>query len=350
MPVLQPSESLRILDAKTAPYPPSRGVGRGRRRIFGDASLSGAVYHAMSRTCAGTPFFDETEKEGLVKLLQKMGHFFGVELLTYCVMGNHFHVLARIPHKDTWMAQFEGPLGETKLIQHLSTFYSKAFIARLEGELNALAATGQTQRRIARLNDFKRRFCDLSIFIKESKERFSRWYNKRHDRKGTLWMDRFKSVLVESKPRDVAQCVDALREMALYIDLNPVRAGLVAEAADYRWSGYSAASKGNIPATAGIAKIVGTPDLHRALPTYRQWLAATIRCGSAPATLTHGLIDSTQHLPSLTCGGALGDEAFVATVFESLKPYYQRKRRGVVPLAKSPSGGLLCSLKRPPAG
>lgn len=43
------------------------------------------------------------------------------------------------------------------------------------------------------------RFCDVSLFVKEVKERFSRWYNKRHGRRGTLWMDRFKSVLGEGK-------------------------------------------------------------------------------------------------------------------------------------------------------
>ncbi len=31
----------------------------------------------------------------------------------------------------------------------------------------------------------------------ELKERFSRWYNKHHSRRGTLWMERFRSVLVE---------------------------------------------------------------------------------------------------------------------------------------------------------
>jgi len=61
------------------------------------------------------------------------------------------------------------------------------------------------------------RMGDLSRYVKEVKERFTRWYNKRHGRRGTLWMDRFKSVLVEDG--------EALRTMAQYIDLNPVRAG-----------------------------------------------------------------------------------------------------------------------------
>ena len=64
-------------------------------------------------------------------------------------------------------------------------------------------------------------------------KRFTRWFNRRHERTGTLWEERFKSVIVE-------QGIPA-RTVAAYIDLNPVRAGMVADPADYRWSGYGEA-------------------------------------------------------------------------------------------------------------
>lgn len=73
--------------------------------------------------------------------------------------------------------------------------------------------------------------------MKELKERFSRWFNKRHGRRGTLWQDRYRSVLVEDG--------EALRTMAAYIDLNPVRAGLVDDPKDYRWCGYAEALGGS---------------------------------------------------------------------------------------------------------
>jgi hypothetical protein len=38
------------------------------------------------------------------------------------------------------------------------------------------------------------------------KERFSRWYNKHHNRRGTLWMERFKSVLVEGHGQRDERC------------------------------------------------------------------------------------------------------------------------------------------------
>ncbi len=73
--------------------------------------------------------------------------------------------------------------------------------------------------------------------MKELKERFSRCFNKHHERRGTLWMERFKSVLAGDG--------EALRTMALYIDLNPVRAGLVDGLKDCRWTGYGEATGGS---------------------------------------------------------------------------------------------------------
>ena len=67
-----------------------------------------------------------------------------------------------------------------------------------------------------------------------------RHQQRRHGRKGTLWEDRFRSVLVEGAGL-------ALATMAAYIDLNPVRAGMVEDPKDYRWSGYGAAMAGRKP-------------------------------------------------------------------------------------------------------
>jgi hypothetical protein len=74
---------------------------------------------------------------------------------------------------------------------------------------------------------------DLSEFMKGVKQRFTQWYNREHGRTGTLWEGRFKSVLVEGG--------FAARVVAAYIDLNPVRAGMVSRPEDYRWSSYGVA-------------------------------------------------------------------------------------------------------------
>ena len=67
-------------------------------------------------------------------------------------------------------------------------------------------------------------------------QRFTRWSNRTYERSGTLWDERYKSVIVESGI--------AARTMAAYIDLNPVRAGMVKYPAEYRWSSYGEAMGG----------------------------------------------------------------------------------------------------------
>lgn len=240
------------INAKTAPYPAARSWSGGRRRIIGKGPLETYCYHIMSRTCGGEVFFDAVEKEALRRLLWKMSEFCGVRLVTYCVMDNHFHALVELPHQQSWLERFTGAEGEERLFDHLRILYSRAFIGLLRQEITELRRLGMESLAAEKLEAIKRRFCDLSLFVKEVKERFSRWYNKRHERKGTLWMDRFKSVMVEGKG-------EALQTMAAYIDLNPVRAGLVEDPKDYRWCGYAEALSGSRRAQRGLSKVTATP-------------------------------------------------------------------------------------------
>jgi hypothetical protein len=72
------------------------------------------------------------------------------------------------------------------------------------------------------------KWSSLSEFVKEIKQSFSRYFNKKNGRKGYLWGDRFKSVIVQDG-RTLVNCL-------AYIDLNPVRANIVKRPEDYRWS------------------------------------------------------------------------------------------------------------------
>jgi putative transposase len=63
-------------------------------------------------------------------------------------------------------------------------------------------------------------------------QRYVQYFNRRHARTGTLWEGRFRSCVAESA-RYVLAC-------HRYIELNPVRAGMVSSPADYAWSSYTA--------------------------------------------------------------------------------------------------------------
>ena len=245
-------EQLVGINAKTAPYPAARSWSGGRRRILGKGALESYTYHVMSRTCGGAVLFDDVEKEALRRLLWKMAEFSGVRLVTYCIMGNHFHALVEVPKREIWLERFAGDGGEERLYEHLRTLYSREFVGLLKQEMEGLRKLGMDTLALAKLESIKKRFCDLSIFVKEVKERYSRWFNKRHERKGTLWMDRYKSVMVEGKG-------EPLHTMAAYIDLNPVRAGLVEDPKDYRWCGYAEAVSGSRRAQRGLSKVTAKP-------------------------------------------------------------------------------------------
>jgi putative transposase len=60
--------------------------------------------------------------------------------------------------------------------------------------------------------------------------RYVRYFNDSQQRSGTLWEGRYRSTLIQTD-RYLLACM-------AYIDLNPVRAGLVAQAADYPWSSH----------------------------------------------------------------------------------------------------------------
>ena len=242
-----------------------------RRRI--KPEKGSACYHVMSRTVNGEFLFGATEKEAFRRMMWRMAKFAGVEIFTYVVMDNHFHILLKVPDREKWLRKFETKAGEKvgageeRLLAHLSTVYSKAFLKQLRNELKSLRERGMEVETEKLLRRFKDRFCDVSLFTKELKERFSRWFNKQNGRRGTLWMDRFKSVCVEGEA--------ALARMAAYIDLNPVRAGIVDDPMFYDWSGYGDAVGGSKRARRGLCKALNLPQdcwEGRGLERYRLFL------------------------------------------------------------------------------
>jgi len=156
-------------------------------------------------------------------------------------MSNHFHVLVRVP--------VLGEVSDKELLRRYKVLYPKptkyqtASIAVME---QTLAAGGEEAEALRR--KLLARMSDISEFMKAVKQRFSVWYNRSHQRYGTLWAERFKSVLVEGRG-------NPLQTMAAYIDLNPVRAGIVKDPKDYRFCGHAEAVVGHAPARKGLKLI-----------------------------------------------------------------------------------------------
>jgi len=200
-----------------------------------------SIYHCMSRTTGGEHLFGDEEKEVLRKMIWQVADFSGVEVLTYAVMKNHFHVLVRIPQNEE--------VSDCELVRRFGVLYPKPGkhqVLSLGAVAKVLAEGGEEADALRR--QLLARMGDVSAFMKTLKQRFSIWYNKTHGRFGTLWAERFKSVLVEGQG-------NPLQTMAAYIDLNPVRAGLVADPKDYRFCGYGEAVAGRLKARQGLTRV-----------------------------------------------------------------------------------------------
>ncbi|MCF7762936.1 MAG: transposase [Verrucomicrobia bacterium] len=214
-----------------------------RRPRFTLPNTLTAVYHCISRIVAGEFLLaPDTNKEVLRGMMRRQAAFCGVEIITYSLMSNHFHILTRVPAQPD--------LTDQDLLKRVEIFYGSKAPETLHIAESIRTGGSLPEQERSRL---MKRMNDVSVFMKELKQRFSVWYNKKHNRFGTLWSERFRSILVEDRP-------EVVRVVAAYIDLNPVRAGMVEDPADYRFCGYTDAASGNALAIKGIASFEGTGD------------------------------------------------------------------------------------------
>ncbi len=284
-------------------------------RIKVDAEEGMAVYHCMSRTVNGERLLDDVAKEVLRKQLWQIADYCGLEIITYAIMANHFHVLVRVPRKLE--------ISDAELVRRYRVLYPKPTkyqTARFEVIQDQLKSGGDEaaawrDRQLAMMGD-------LSPFMKLVKQRFSVWFNRTHQRYGTLWAERFKSVLVEAKS-------GVMRTMAAYIDLNAVRASLVNDPKDYRFCGYAEAVVGNQRARAGLAQLVEKGPKSPWTWTHDAYRQTLFGKGSAPKekggkidrAAMQKVIETRGKLPLhqvLRCrvryfsdGAVLGSQAFV---------------------------------------
>ena len=131
----------------------------------------------MSHTVSGTPYFDDFAREVLRKMIWQVAVFSGVDVLTYCIMSNHFHVLLRVPEgAEVTDAEL---LRRYRVLYPKPTKYQTASISVME---QALAAGGEAAEQIRR--KLLARMGDVSEYMKALKQRFSVWYNRSHRRYG----------------------------------------------------------------------------------------------------------------------------------------------------------------------
>ncbi len=289
-----------------------------------------ALYHCMTRTVNGERLFDDAAKEILRKQLWQVADYCGVQIITYAILSNHFHVLLQVPQRNA--------ISDDELLRRYRVLYPKptqyqqahheVLAKLLKADPEGPDAVAWRRRQLALMGD-------VSQFMKLVKQRFAVWFNRTHNRYGTLWAERFKSVLVEGDGR-------ALTAMSAYIDLNCVRAGLADDPKDYRFCGYAEAIAGNPAAQKGLARVTEGRGWRAVQAGYRQVLFGT---GAGPREQGGGIapeelqkvVKDKGHLPLhtvlrcrvryFTDGAVLGSQAFVAAHLQTYRRTQGRRER-----------------------
>ncbi len=332
----------------------------------------GGHYHAFSRIVDRRKIFGAIEKEYFVLQLRKLEAFLDVRVLTYCVMSNHFHLLVEVPQQVDIIR-----LTPDSLRARLPLLYHGKALEEARDEIDRAVAnrdgpTGTSTWIDGIVARYQARMGDLSTFVRELKWRFTMWYNDHNDRVGTLWEDRFKSVLIEGDEH-------ALMTIAAYIELNPIRGGLASDPKDYRWCGYAEAVAGMQLSRRNLAlmhsrvrnwqgKGLAPVSWREVAATYRMHIFGQgqtrlgdgkTRCGArkgiAPKKVTSVVDDEAGEIPFtsrllgrvryFTEGAAIGSSRFVDSVFESQRERFGKKRKSGARKMRGANWGGLSTLR-----
>jgi REP element-mobilizing transposase RayT len=287
----------------------------------------------MSRTALdGFPLGD-IEKDFMLDLIRRYSSLYLIEILGVCIMGNHFHLLVKmIP---------EYQFSDEKIEKRFVEFYGDERVFA-DGLIPSL----------------REKLSSLSEFVREIKVGFARYYNKRHHRRGYFWGDRFKSVIVE-KGETLINCL-------AYIDLNPLRAGLVERPEEYRWNslGYhiQTGNKDNfLSLDFGLIEF-GVLHAEERLKFYRRYVyeaGALDRSGKPGAgAIDNNVLDKERkndfelnrvrrfkyRTRYFTDSGIIGTKEFVSINYQRFKDIFMSKREKI-PKAVAGLDGVY-SLKR----
>ena len=283
------------------------------------------------------------EREVFRKTLRQVEAFTGLRVVTWTMLSNHFHVLVEVTPPEE--------LDDGAILARCRCLYSQSAMLDVVWEYEeAVRMGGETLRRWR--ERYLNRMWSLSEFMKTLKQKFTAWFNRKHDRSGTLWERRFKSVLVEGS-------WGCLLKVAAYIDLNAVRAGLVDDPKDYRWCGYAEAVAGDRLARRGLVTAMqrekANADWRHVGAAYRKLIfgigedkstrAGISREEVAKVWAAGGKLSLAQLLRCrvryLSDGMVLGSQVFVENFFQSRRSQFSKRREtGARKLKGGEWGGL----------
>lgn len=287
-------------------------------------------YHICARVAGGVawyPFDNPLIREKFLSLVRRYLEVFCCEAAAFCLMGNHYHLVLCF-ESFKWLSREE--------------LYQRA--RKLYRDPDSVLLTEEHWKR------FNQRIFDLSELMRVIQSRFARWYNKTHNRRGSFWAERFKSVLLEKG--------ESVLDAVLYVELNPVRAGLAERPEDWKWSSaFLRDSKSDawmLPLPAFVAPAAGSSVelTYRSLLYYRGAIKPGKGGKAIPEEILkmeaeRGFLSSgafRKRIAYLTEGAVLGSEIMVCDWISRFrrKLYYRRRKN---PIIHKLNGAVFYSLK-----
>ena len=202
-------------------------------------------HHVVTRTAQQVYWLEDVEfKKEFVDLIDFFSRVYYIDVLGYVCMSNHIHLCLAVHRPDFDLDDL-----------------------RRRHELAQTRLANPRDFREPMADHFYERYTDLSMFMWEINRRLALAYNKRKGTAGHLWGGRFKNIVVEDG--------QSLMNVLAYIELNPVRAGMVEDPSDFAYSSVGRIKtqlEQNKPAQPpAVAPLDRFPEEIRAR-TYLEWI------------------------------------------------------------------------------
>ncbi len=196
----------------------------------------------MSRIAHKVFILDDEDRNEFLEIIRRTADFTGIQLLGWCLMTNHFHLLVYLPEPEA--------LDEAEVLRRYGVLKGSAAAASMAVQLNRLRKDGLESEVDVWLRRQRRRMYDVGNFMKIAKQWFTEEYNQRHKHTGTLWEGVYIDRKVEMVFKEMAQRLG-------YINLNPICAAMTDRYDGYAWSSFAAFRRGDQTAIAGMKFIYG---------------------------------------------------------------------------------------------
>ena len=203
------------------------------------------TYHHLTSRIAHQVFFMTDEvRNDFLEMIRRAADFCGIRLVAWCIMTNHFHILAYLPAPEA--------LSEDEVLRRYGVLKGRVKRETLEKELASMRMNKKTGEATAqaRLKSIVGSMYKVGVFMKILKQWLTQEYNSRYTHRGTLWEGVYKDVLVKNTPAE-------LGNRAGYIHLNPIRAAICPGFDEYLWSSLNALKRGDELALDGMRRIYG---------------------------------------------------------------------------------------------